>query len=258
MTEEFLPKLVKQRMDELLETTGIAATVTRTGRKWHVEHSNERVKMTCTFTRNSRGTFTYSSTLSVDDKPVELVNNYDQYARLLNDPDNDKPKRRPNCELSPVYPLAEDATVPRVVTKTMEELEKVEDVVSLKVGHGSKAQRERSTAGEWHLNEDDAEPASDVFVVEAAKDNGNRVQLYFLPVPSIPGRWYLSTMAGIDSKNRDLTSEGKSLDELYVELLGIKMPKQNGVNTGAVRPNGDSRGEASNAVTVRRATVIRN
>jgi hypothetical protein len=258
MMSDYLPSGIQERVDALREVTGVEAVVTHKGNTYLLEHGSDRVHLVCKYVRNSRGRFTYSSTLSVDGKPRELVDSVQSYARLLADPDDKHPNRRPGRELPPVYPLDEGEEVPALVTMMEQVIGAQDGVVSLTIGHCSMAQRKRWAAATWPLNEDDETADPDAYVVEAVKDSGSRIQVHFQPHPAVPGLHYVSGMSGVDDRGRDLMSEyGDDIDKAMIGLLGVKIPVQSGVSRVPHKPVGDSKGAASNSVMVRKATVFR-
>lgn len=257
MTDEYLPRMVQGRVDELTGH-GEPPVVVRTGNTYELTHGNDRVRLMCRYVRDSRGKFQYTSTLSVDGVDRPRVKSLNAYLRLLADPDNDQPDRRPDCELPPVYPLADGKEVPLLVA-TMAEIIGAQDVTaSVRVGHASMAQRKRWSAWTWSLNDDDAFPDEDAYVVEGVKDDGTRVQLYFHPHPRLHGMHCLSGVSAVDSQGRDLTGEfGEDINKALDGLLGVKVPSQASLDKGPSRPAGDSKGTVSNAVRTRKATVFR-
>ena len=260
----YLPPHVQSRYDELTEHTGITPTVTRiNATTYQLDHGNDTVHLMCRYRRRStkgRGhqAFSYTSTLTVNGQPRELVSSVEAYARLLEDPTNDRPDRRPGAELPPVYPLADGEELPAMVAKVIKTTEGSEKITSLTVGHTSRAQRQRWGAWTYPLNEDDQYPDPDGWVIETTTVDGNRVQMHFMPHPKMPGGVLFSGVSSVDSQGRDCMGEyGKNIDRAMEELLGINVPQQAEDTATGRTPRGDTRGEASNAVTVRRATVYR-
>lgn len=259
MPTDYLPPPIQATVDDLLEATGVPATVSRTSTTYLVEHGNDRVKLTCRYTRNSRGRFSYGSTLTVDDEPRERVNGVHAYARLLADPDTQHPNRTPGRELPPVHPTGPEHELPTLVAAMADAVAKQPKCVEVITGHSTMAQRKRWGAWTWHpLNDQDAVPDPTGYVVEALKDNGDRVQMHFQEHPKAPGLHYLSGVSGVDSQGRDLMDDhGEDISRAVEELLGIRVPQQANVDTGPTVHQGDTKGTVSNSVQVRKSTVFR-
>jgi hypothetical protein len=258
MTEPYLHPDIQGRIDELQEATGQLPVVTYLANGWTLAHGNDRVRLTCSYIRNSRGKLRYSSTLSVDGEDRPLVNGIEAYVRLLENPDDKHPNRKPGSALPPVYPLDEGEEVPKAVTVMTAFLAEIEAVTAVKIGHCSMAQRERWAAWNWPLNEKDEVPDQQAFVIESSEDDGTRVQMHYQPHPSVPGAFYLSGVSGLDGQGRDLMAEtGKAVDKAIEKLFGIKLPPQKAPDRGPVNAIGDTHGTGYGSVEVRKSTVFR-
>lgn len=258
----YMPPWVQRTHDDLLKETGTPATLTRPDAvTYQLDHGNDRVHLMCRWRRRSaKGSkkFTYTSVLTVDGVPREWVTGERAYARLLADPDNDHPNRRPGVKLPPVYPLADDEELPPLVAKVIETLEGSEKVATVQVGHTSMAQRERWSAWTWDLNEKDEEPDAAGWVIDTTSPEGNRIQMHFLPATKVAGGIYMSGLSGVDAQGRDIMSEfGKDIEKALETLLGIKVPQKADDTTTGTTVKGDTRGAVSNSVQVRKATVRR-
>ncbi|MFE2934879.1 hypothetical protein [Streptomyces sp. NPDC059278] len=263
-----LPFEVRETMELLEEYTGVAATCDTSVRgRYIIEHGDrERVWLVCRYIRNSQGRLAFSSDLYQNGEKREKVRNVEAYARLFNDPTVKNPNRRPTGGVPKVHPIPEDHELPAIVEAFAKKAEaSAKDGSVTTVGFQSESRgsadfpgprgKERSMAqAEFDL---DGEPDTTRYAVQVVTPEGNTVHLYFWPKGPDSDVYAFSAMAAIDADGCDMMVEFMGDMEAAVErILGFRMPaSDNTPSPTGRRP--DTAGAASNAVTVRRATVIR-
>lgn len=276
-----LPRQVQRRMDDLERLTGVPATVSMPHPGHYlVEHSNERIHLTCLYQRNSQGRFGYKSTLHKDGQPRELVDGESAYARLFKDPDLEHPNRRPTSGLPAPVPVPEGELLPPLVESMVEVMPKL--VASGNAAPGSVTWtlgfqrtpgehqpapahgkgKEKKAAFKYKYVPHGSEPDTDRYVFELRKDNGDTVHMYFDPVSPGSDLYYFAEIAAVDKNNCDMMKEKDlSLNDLLEKLLGFRVPEAMVTPPKATLPNqrhSTASASTPNSVTVRRTTVIRN
>lgn len=268
-----LPPVVTRFMRLLHELTGDEATCDTSVRgQYVIEHGDpDRLRMTFTFRRNSQGRFSESSTLTQNGEPRPLVPDIDAYARLYADPTLKHPARKPVAPLPDPIPIPEGEEMPTLVAhfyglgKTGSG--KTEGR-SITVGRPPAVRQERRTQNprgrkaanvEWVMEGgEDARPDPERYVIDIRKGDGERVQMYFAPVKQGSEAYGLVAMSAVDENGCDMMAEhAGNLTGALESILGFRMPSDTESPAPARRPV-NTAGAVSNAVNVRRASVIRN
>lgn len=262
-----LPFEVRETMELLEEYTGVAATCDTSVRgRYIIEHGDrDRVGVVCRYIRNSRGKFGYSSDLYQNGEKRKKVSDPEAYARLFNDPATKNPNRR-LTGTPKIHPIPADHELPAIVESFAKKAEaSAKDGSVTTVGFQTERKsttaipgprgKERSMAR--HEFDLDGEPDTTRYAVQVVTPKGETVHLYFSPKGPDSDVYAFSEMAAIDAEGCDMMEEFMGDTEAAMErILGFRMPaSDNTPSPTGRRP--DTAGAASNAVTVRRATVIR-
>lgn len=265
MTDQpWIPRQVQHMMDHLLEHTGTPAVLTAQPGRWHLEHSNERIRLTCTYTRRTTGRkLRYSSSLYQDGQRREKVDGIESYARLFKDPDIAHPNRTPGKQLPPVMPLTDDAEPPALVTTIVESARKARTVMEVEYGHAVRSTRETYADGMMYRvpvgeSEEDYTADPELYTVRITKPNRDQVQINIGPTGR-GGHYAIDDMAAVDADGGDMLSKLAQVDiyEVLESILGFRLP---GANTGPGQHDARTKntsGAVTNSVAVRKSTVIR-
>lgn len=263
----YQPREVAYLLEELEAHTGIAATLDARPGRWHVEHGNDRIRLTCTYTRNTSGKLKFHSTLHLDGAPREKVKDIAAYARLLADPDLKHPNRTPGRELVPLMPLAPGTELPEAVKALLRLGEGSPKFTSVDVGHAAKAHIQRHGSTRYRVPEQDADdnyvPDPQRYAVLFTKHDGDRIQVTVGPTGS--GAYVTEDMAALDAEGGDILSEEHDPDQharqdmaaVMERLLGFRLPSSTDSAGHYSAPAAHTTGAVTNSVQVRKATVFR-
>lgn len=254
---------VHDLMEKLEKETGTPATLTSRPGYWHVEHGNDRIRLTCTYRRSTGRKLTYRSELYRDGQRCERVSGMASYARLFNDPDLEHPDRTPGRKLTPVMPLQDGEELPSLVAQFEGVALKASTVAAIEVGHCVRSTRELINGQLYRVpvndTEEDYTADPDLYAVRITKPGGDQVQLVFAPT-GYHGTHALDTIEAVDAQGGDMLSEladRTNFTAMLEHILGFRLP---GPNTNPAQHNArgkDTRGAVTNSVEVRKATVFR-
>lgn len=244
MDEATIPEIITRFAEQITADCGHTANavVMVPYQRWQIVVLSPRVHLTIDYARRSRGRYTWAhSTLSLDHRRIPLETSYDDCLWLLKHPDSYPAGRPDGIDFDePVYPLptAELADAPASLQPTLRRITRVDGVRSWHLGHAGPR---------WTLTSqfDDN--------VEIRKHWMVRLSPHSLKERIYTRRTRSTEMflAGIDVTDALDTRTQALFDKIN------KAGKPHEAAPGVAPTRGESQGARSNAVEVRKSTVVR-
>ncbi|MFD9443471.1 hypothetical protein [Streptomyces sp. NPDC060001] len=237
---DFLPTEIRDFTTRLANDTGSAPTITRaTPLHYLLTHANDRVTLTITWRRNPAGKWKWkNSTLSIDNQQRALANSYDDFIRIWNTPDQ-ADQKPPRTVLPDLVPLPDDADLPSVIATTRDTaLRKIRNT-------------EGATLSTLYVAETDHG-----YTLVADSPKGH-IRIHYTQQGHTDYGWDVDPKQPfqvLDADGYDKTTQfAGNLRAALTSILGAPIPEA----SATPKARGPRDAAASNAVTVRRHSVIR-